>query len=77
MFGEEVVGAQRVGAGARSSRRELFELRVQRDVAVVVELADRDPQPERRADLHDSVDGEVEQLASANPGAGQELDDEA
>jgi hypothetical protein len=37
-----------------------FELWVQRDVAVVVELADRDPQPVGGADLHDSVDSERE-----------------
>ncbi len=37
----------------------LFELRVQRDVAFVVELADGDSQPERRADLEEGVDGEA------------------
>ena len=52
----------------------LLELWVQRDVAVVVELADGDAQPEGGADLHDGVDGETEELALADPGAGQELD---
>jgi hypothetical protein len=42
-----------------------------------VELADRDPQPERRADLHHRVDGQRQQLAFAHAGAGQQLDDEA
>jgi len=41
----------------------VFELWVQRDVAVVVELADRYPQPERRADLDDGVDVQSEELA--------------
>src|SRR5215207_7531452 len=39
---------------------QFLQLRVQRDVAVVVEFADRDPKPERRADLDDGVDGEGE-----------------
>jgi len=47
---------------------------VERDVAVVVELADRDPQPERGTDLNDSVDGEAEEFAEADTGAGEDLD---
>ena len=55
---------------------QFFELRVQRDVAVVVQLADRDPQPVGGADLHDRVDGEGEQLAAADAGAGEQFDDQ-
>jgi len=49
---------------------------VQRDVAVGVHLADRGPEPERRADLHDRVGGETEELAFAHAGAGEQLDGE-
>jgi hypothetical protein len=40
--------------------KQLFELWVQRDVAVVVQLADREPQPVGGSDLHDRVDGQGE-----------------
>ena len=53
-----------------------LEVGVQRDVAVVVEFADRDPKPERGADLHDSVDGESDQFAETDAGAGEDLDPE-
>ena len=53
-----------------------LELRVQRDVAVVVEFADRDPQPVGGADLDDGVGGEAEEFAFAHAGAGQDLDRE-
>ena len=52
------------------------EVGVQRDVAVVAELADRDAQPVAVADLDDGVGGEVAELAGAQAGAGQQLDDE-
>jgi hypothetical protein len=39
-----------------------------------VELSDGNAQPVRRADLHDGVDREPEELAFAQAGAGQELD---
>ena len=55
---------------------QLFQLWVQRDVAVVVQFADRDPQPVGGADLHDGVDGEGEQLAAADAGAGEQFDDQ-
>ena len=64
-------------AAVRSSHssRSVFELGVQGDVAVVVELADGDPQPERGADLDDGVDGEVERVRLDECRCGQELDD--
>ena len=64
------------GPGGEPAVEELFELGVQGDVAVVVQFADRDPQPVGGADLHDGVDGEVDELALAHAGAGEELDDE-
>jgi hypothetical protein len=41
-----------------------------------VQLADGDTQPERRADLHHGVDRQAEQFAFADPGAGEQLDDQ-
>ena len=53
-----------------------LELRMQGDEAVVVELANRDPQPLCRPDLDHGIDGERSQFAQAHPGPGQELDDD-
>ena len=50
---------------------ELDEHRVQRHVAVVVELADRDAQPVGVADSDHGVVFEAGELAGAHPGAGQ------
>jgi len=49
---------------------------VQWDVAVGAELPERHVQPVRGADLHDRVDREIEELALAKPGPGEELDRE-
>jgi hypothetical protein len=57
--------------------QERLEFGVQPDVAVVVELAQGDAQPVRRADLHDRVGGEGQQLALAHAGAGQQFHDQA
>ena len=73
---EHQLRAQVLGPGGEPAVEELFELGVQGDVAVVVQFADRDPQPVGGADLHDGVDGEVDELALAHAGAGEELDDE-
>ena len=73
---EDQFGAQPVGPVADQSSSSVLELWVQWDVAVVVQFADGDPEPERGADLHDGVDGEVEQFALADPGAGEQLDDQ-
>ncbi len=56
---------------------EVFELGVQRDIAVGAQLAERHVQPVGGADLHDRVDGEVEEFAFAQPGAGQEFHGQA
>jgi len=74
---EEVGGAQAGGPCVEPGVEEVFELGVQRDVAVGAELAERHVQPVGGADLHDGVDGEVEELAFAQAGAGQELHGQA
>jgi hypothetical protein len=53
---------------------QLDEMGVEGDVAVVVELAEGDPQPGGVADDGDGVGLEVAQLADAHAGAGQQLD---
>src|SRR6476661_114682 len=71
---------QRAVLPVRSGREPLidhcFELRVQRDVTVVVEFADRDPQPVGRPDLDDGVGGETEEFPFAHPGPGEDFDRE-
>ena len=52
------------------------EARVQRDVAVGVEFADRNAQPVGLVHLHDGVVGELTELGDAQPGARQHLDHE-
>ena len=77
-FEQEPVGAQAGGPVVGDPVVEQgLELRVEGDVAVVVELADRDAEPVGGADLDDGVDGERPELARAHPGAGQQLDDQA
>src|ERR1700729_655486 len=46
---------------------------MQRYVAIVVKLAHWNAEPERRPDLHDSIDSQVQELAFPQAGAGQEL----
>ncbi len=53
---------------------QLDELRMERDVAVVVEFADRHAQPVPAVHEHDSVGGEFAELADAKSGAGEHLD---
>lgn len=50
---------------------------VQRDAAVVVQLAEGDFEPVSGADADNCVDGEGHELAFAQPGAGQQLDHQA
>ncbi|GLB92574.1 hypothetical protein Mkiyose1088_18080 [Mycobacterium kiyosense] len=77
MFEQKAIGAQSGGSVvADPVVEQLFELRVQRDVAVIVQFADRDPQPVSRADLHDRIGSEGQQLAAADPSAGKQLDDQ-
>ena len=51
------------------------EVRMQGDVAVVVEFADRDPQPPAVVDLHYRVAGQGAQFADPDAGAGQQMHD--
>ncbi len=75
---EEPVGAQASGSVVGDPVvEEVLELRVQGDVAVVVELADRDAEPVGGADLDHGVDGEGAEFPRAHPGAGEQLDDQA
>jgi hypothetical protein len=64
------------GRSATHSSEQLLELRVQRDVTVGAELAERDVQPVRRADLHHRIDLQVQELAAAHPSPGEKLDRE-
>ena len=52
------------------------QLGVQRDVAVVAELAQRDPQPVPGADLDDRVGVQAGEFAGPHAGPGQQLDDQ-
>jgi len=49
------------------------QLRVQRQVAVLAELADRDVQPGPGADEHDGISAQAGELADPQPGAQQHL----
>lgn len=60
-------------AGGEVVGDELDELGVQRDVAVVVELAEGDSQPVCVADAYDGVGLQGAQLPDAQTGAGQKL----
>ena len=74
--GEQQPAVLPVGSGREPLIDHGFQLRVQWDVAVVVEFADRDPQPVGGADLDDGVGGEAEEFPFAHPGAGEDLDRE-
>jgi hypothetical protein len=71
------VGANVLEVGRRPVAEQRDELWVQRDVAVVAEFAEWDPQPVVGADLHDGVGFEVGQFAGAHAGAGQQFDDQS
>ena len=65
VLGEQVRGAQAGGPLGEPGIEEVFELGVQRDIAVGTELAERHVQPVGGADLHDRIDGEVQEFAFA------------
>jgi len=52
------------------------QLRVQRDVAVVAQLADRDVQPVPGADLHDRIVLQGDELADRQAGPDQDFTDD-
>ena len=78
MVGDEAaVAADVVEVGGGPVGEQGDEVGVQRDVAVVAQLADGDAQPVAVTDEHDGVGVEVAQLAGAQSGAGEDFDDEA
>jgi hypothetical protein len=76
--GPAVVGEHQLSGLAGSLGEPLAEQclhgGVERDVAVGVQLADGDVEPFAVTDPHDRVGGHAEELALAQPGAGQDLD---
>ena len=56
---------------------ELHQVRVQRQVAVLAQLPDRDVKPGCGTDLHDRVGGQAGELTDPKPGAQQYLDGHA
>jgi hypothetical protein len=72
---QEAVGAHLAGPVVGDPVVEQFlQLRMQGDVAVIVKLAHRDPQPIGRADLDHGVDREHPQFAQPHPRPSQQLD---
>ena len=71
---QALVAADVVEVGGGPGGEELDELGVQRHVAVVAELAERDAQPVGRADEDDGVGFEIGELAGPHAGAGEQLD---
>ena len=56
---------------------QVLQLRVQGDVTVGVQFAQRDVQPVGRTDLHDGVGGQRQVFALAHTGSSEELDGES
>ena len=73
VVGEHQLSGLAVAVGEPLAEQGLHS-RVERDVAVGVQLADRDVEPFGVADLHDRVGGQAEEFAFAEPGAGEDLD---
>jgi hypothetical protein len=71
---QPLVPADVLQVGRGPGGEQVCELGVQRDVAVVAELAQRDPQPVPGADLDDRVGLQPGELAGPHAGAGQQLD---
>ena len=72
---EQSAGGERSVAGL-VVRDQLDEVRVEWDVAVVVEFADGDPQPGLVLHDRDGVGLEVAELADTHPSPGQQFDSE-
>ena len=60
----------------RPGGKEMDQLRVQRHVAVVAKLADRDTKPMIVSDAHHGVGGEITELSSPETRPSEELDDQ-
>jgi hypothetical protein len=71
---QALVVADAIEVGCGPGGKQPHELGVQRDVAVVAELAERDAQPVPGADLGDRVSFQACEFAGPHAGAGQQLD---
>ena len=71
---QPLLGPDVVAVGGRPGVQQRDQLGVQRDVPVVVELPDRDPQPIALPDQHHGVGVEITELTGPHSGAGQQLD---
>ena len=77
MLDEQVAAAQAGWSVGEPLVEEVLELRVQGNVAVVAQLAQRHVQPVGGADLHHGIDCEIEEFTFAQAGSGQEFDTQA
>ena len=76
-FDEQQIRSQPFGSLRQPVVNECLQLRVEWDVPVGVQLADRHAQPVRRTDLDDRVHAEVDELALPQASSGEELDGDA
>src|ERR1700747_3891272 len=74
---EQVAAAQAGWSAGEPLVEEVLQLRVQGNVAVVAQLAQRHVQPVGGTDLHYGIDCEIEEFTITHAGSGQELDTEA
>ena len=74
---EALLGPDVLAVGRRPGGQEHDEVWVQRDEAVIAQLADGDAQPVGVADQGDGVGVELAELTGPHAGAGQHLDDQA
>ena len=77
VFEEQVAAAQAGWSVGEPLVEEVLQLRVQGNVAVVAQLAQRHVQPVGGADLHYRIDCEIEEFTFTQAGSGQEFDTEA
>jgi hypothetical protein len=76
-FDEHKVGAQLRWPVGQPLVKEFLQLWVQRDIAVVVKLAQWHAEPVGGADLHDGVHRQVQELTFAHAGAREKLDSQS
>jgi integrase len=77
VFNEQVAAAQAGRSAGEPLVEEVLKLGMQRNVAVVAQLAQRHMQPVGGADLHHGIDCEIEEFTLAQAGAGQEFHTQA
>ncbi|MDI3315610.1 MAG: hypothetical protein QJR12_15460 [Mycobacterium sp.] len=76
MLDEDQLAAQPFRTLCEPLVEQFLQLRVQRDVSVGVQLAQRHVQPVGRTDLHNGVGGQRQVLALTHAGSGEKLDGE-